>query len=51
MTITIYAFTNDRARLLEKKATFSHDACLPDAEALADTWEKQGFIVAREVEE
>jgi hypothetical protein len=46
MTITIYAFTNDRARLLEKKATFYNDAFA--AEAVAEIWECEGFIVTRE---
>jgi hypothetical protein len=49
MSITIYAFTNDRARLLEKKATFWNDTVSP--EAVADIWESEGFIVTREVEE
>ena len=49
MTITIYAFTNDRARLLEKKATFWNDTVSP--EAVADIWESEGFIVTREGEE
>jgi len=49
MTISIYAFTNDRARLLEKKAVFYNDTVSPDA--VADIWESEGFIVTREVEE
>jgi len=49
MTITIYAFTDDRARLLEKKATFWNDTISP--EAVFDIWESEGFIVTREVDE
>lgn len=49
MTITIYAFTNDRARLLVKKATFMGDTIAP--EAVADIWEGEGHIVTREVEQ
>ena len=48
MTITIYAFTDDRTRLLEKKATFWNDTISP--EAVADIWESEGFIVTREVD-
>lgn len=49
MTITIYAFTNDRARLLAKKAVFYNDTVSPDA--VSDIWESEGFIVTRENEE
>lgn len=48
MTITIYAFNNDRAKLLEKKAVFYNDTLSPDA--VADIWESEGFFVTREVE-
>jgi len=49
MTITIYAFTNDSARLLAKKASFMGDTLSP--EAVAEIWESEGYIVTREVEE
>ena len=49
MTITIYAFTNDKARLLVKKAAFTNDTLSP--EAVADIWECEGYLVTKEVED
>ena len=41
MTITITALTNDKARLIVKKAVISNSK--PDAEAIADIWGKRGI--------
>lgn len=43
MSITVRAFTNDRARLLQKKAVFYNDQVSPYA--VGDTWESEGYIV------
>jgi len=48
MIITIYAFTANRARLLEKQATISNDEAL--ACMIADRWKREGFEVKAEVE-
>ena len=45
MTITITALTNDRARLIEKKATFQNDERMADV--TLGIWEKEGFIVIK----
>tara|TARA_R110002153_G_scaffold50989_3_gene143443 strand:+ start:8568 stop:8717 length:150 start_codon:yes stop_codon:yes gene_type:complete len=49
MTFTVYAFTNNKARLLQKKATFSNDETA--AELIASFWKNEGFIVTFETEE
>lgn len=49
MTITICAFTNDKARLLVKKAVFTNDRIAADA--VTDIWEGEGFIVTRQTED
>lgn len=48
MSITVYAFTDDRAELLVKKATFWNDAIA--AEAVADVWKAEGYVVSQEEE-
>ena len=48
MTITITALTNDKARLIVKKAVISNSK--PDAEAIADIWESEGYVVIVEAE-
>ena len=49
MTITITAYTNNKARLMQKKAVFTFDPHAADA--VADIWESEGFIVRRHVED
>ena len=48
MTTTVYALTNDRARLCEKKAVFCNDP--ETAGDVAAMWKAQGFLVIVENE-
>lgn len=48
MTSTVYAFTNDKAQLLEKKAVFTND--LETAGDVSAIWKAQGFLVKIENE-
>lgn len=43
MSITVYAYSNDKARLLQKKAVFYNDSITPYG--VKDLWEQDGFIV------
>ena len=43
MTSTITALTNDKARLIVKKAVISSSQS--DAEIIAEIWESEGYIV------
>jgi len=43
MTHYVYALTNDKARLLVKKAEITNDA--DAADVLAEVWESQGYKV------
>ena len=45
MTYTVYAFTNDKACLLVKKAEIYND--VDAAEVLAEVWLTQGFFVTQ----
>lgn len=49
MTYFVYAFTNDRARIIVKKAEITWDA--EAADVLAEVWEAQGYIVTSRQEE
>jgi hypothetical protein len=43
MTHYVYALTNDKSRLLVKKAEITNDA--DAADVLAEVWESQGYKV------
>ena len=49
MTYTVIALTNDKAKLLAKKAVIHFDK--EAAAVLADVWEGQGFLVTLYSEE
>ena len=49
MTITVRAFTNNKAQLLVKKAVFYNDSISPYA--VGDIWESEDYIVTYETEE
>jgi len=49
MTITITALTNDRARLIVKRAQFDH--CIKTADMVQAAWEAEGYIVLRSEED
>ena len=49
MTITLYALTNDRARLNVKRVVINNDPVL--AETITGIWTGEGYIVTREQED
>lgn len=49
MTITITALTNDRAKLIVKKACFQNDERMADI--VMGAWESEGFYVLKHEED